>query len=173
MNTPLNIDITQILLHILNLVILVGGLTLILYRPVAKFLRERRKYFADLDKDLAEKTEECDRMRAEYQEKLKEADDLLAKTRADANREGAEIAVRYVNEAKQKADGIVKAAEAEAEARKVHILESAQVEIGELVLSAAQKLLGDAATPETDRALYDEFIKTSGKGGSEGAKGDE
>lgn len=172
MGIPLNIDITQILLHALNLVILVGGLALILYRPVAKFLRERREYYAEAEKTLGEKTEECERVKAEYQEKLKEADELLAKTRADSNREGAEIAVKYVNEAKIKADEIVKAAEAEAEARKEHILESAQVEIGELVLSAAQKLLGDTASPESDKALYDEFIKTYGNG-SEGANGDE
>ena len=173
MDIPLNIDITQILLHVLNLVILVGGLALILYRPVAKFLRERSKHYADLEKELDEKGKECEALKAEYQEKLKEADDLLAKTRADSNREGAEIAVKYLNEAKLKADEIVKAAEAEAEARKGHILESAQVEIGELVLSAAQKLLGDAASPESDKALYDEFIKTYGNGGPEGASGNE
>ena len=37
---PLNIDITQILLHMLNFVILAGGLTFLLYRPVQKFLNE-------------------------------------------------------------------------------------------------------------------------------------
>ena len=50
-------------------------------------------------------------------------------------------------------------AETEAENRKQHILDAAQTEIGELVISAAQKLLSDTVTPERDRELYDAFIR--------------
>ena len=35
---PLNIDFVQILLHLLNFVILAGGLTLLLFNPVKKFI---------------------------------------------------------------------------------------------------------------------------------------
>ena len=52
---PLNIDLVQILLHMLNLVILVGALALILYKPVAKFLRERTERFAAREKETADK----------------------------------------------------------------------------------------------------------------------
>ena len=38
-------------------------------------------------------------------------------------------------------------------------LDAAQTEIGELVISAAQKLLSDTVTPERDRELYDAFIR--------------
>ena len=41
---PLNIDFLQILLHLLNFVILAGGLTFLLYKPVVKFLESRRAY---------------------------------------------------------------------------------------------------------------------------------
>ena len=44
---PLNIDFMQILLHMLNFVILAGGLTLLLFKPVKKFMAERKKYFED------------------------------------------------------------------------------------------------------------------------------
>ena len=39
---PLNIDVVQILLHMLNFVILAGVLGLLVYKPAAKFLSERR-----------------------------------------------------------------------------------------------------------------------------------
>ncbi len=156
---PLNIDITQILLHILNLVILVGGITLILYRPAAKFLRERREHYVKLEQDLTQKSAECDRLREEYEKKNLEAEEFLSRSRADAEHEAAEIVTRYIDSAKERADAILRAAETEAESRKKHVLESAQAEIGELVLSATQKLLGENATPETDSALYDKFIR--------------
>ena len=51
MDLPLNIDILQILLHMLNLVILTGGLSLILYKPAVKFLDERRRRFEELEEN--------------------------------------------------------------------------------------------------------------------------
>ena len=164
----MNIDIVQILLHALNLVILTGGLTLILYKPVRKFLIERRAYYEQRERENEEAKEECARLKTEYEGKLAEADRLIAEKKRDAEQEVAESANRYMDEAKKKADAIIKAAEEEAETRKAHILESAQTEIGELVLSATQKLMNDTTSPERDSALYDEFIRTANEGKSDG-----
>ncbi len=166
---PLNIDFTQILLHMLNLVILVGGLALILYKPVARFLRERREYYEKLETYTAGKAEECEKLKQEYEQKIAETDEALKDRFATAEREAADAATRIINDAKSKADAIIKAAETDAEARKEHILESTQTEIGELVLTATQKLLGENSALEKDSALYDEFIRraeheTTGQG---------
>ena len=45
MNIPLNIDWQQILLHLLNFVILAGGLYLLLYKPVKTFMEKRQQYY--------------------------------------------------------------------------------------------------------------------------------
>ena len=145
----------------LNFIILAGGLTLILYKPVCRFLKERRDHYEKIEEDNAKRLEECERLKEEYETKLRDADEALAERQRVAEREMAENASRFIEGAKLKADSIVKEAEEEAEARKAHILESAQTEIGELVLSAAQKLMGDSVTPESDAALYDEFIRTA------------
>ena len=42
-NLPLNIDIQQILLHLLNFTILFAGLYFILYKPVRKFMDAREE----------------------------------------------------------------------------------------------------------------------------------
>ena len=93
--------------------------------------------------------------------------------RRNAEREMAENAGRYLDGAKERAEAIVKEAEEEAEARKAHILESAQTEIGELVLSATQKLMNDSVTAESDSALYDEFIRTAESTLDDKGNGDE
>ncbi len=171
---PLNIDVTQILLHALNLVILIGGLALILYRPVARFLKQRRDTIAETERNAAESAAEGARLKEEYENKLKDADEYVAQRRREAEREISESAGRYMDNAKAKAEAIVKAAEEEAEARKEHILESAQTEIGELVISATQKLMKNTSSAEGDLALYDEFIKTAEKeDASRGGDGDE
>ncbi len=156
---PLNIDLLQILLHMLNFVILAGGLTLLLYTPVNRFMEARAAHFAAEEEQNRLAAEESARIKAAYEEKLAAAEAEIAETRARAERSIAELSHAYMADAKMKADATLAAAEAEAEERKAHILESAQTEIGELVITAAHKLLAETVTPEQDAALYDEFIR--------------
>ena len=160
---PLNIDFTQVLLHMLNFVILAGALGFLLFKPITKFMADRQKHF----EDLAQKNEEAAKanadMKAEYEQKLEEAKAEIADMHRNAEKEAAETAKEYIDSAHQKANAIIAAAETEAEKRKESILDSAQTEISELVLSATQKLLSDTVTPERNSALYDEFIRRTGK----------
>lgn len=160
---PLNIDFLQILLHMLNFVILAGGLSFLIYKPVCKFLEERKTYFEDLERKNKEALAENEKLRAEYEEKLRSADIEIAERKKSVEKEWAETSDRYIEESRNKAMAIITAAEREAEERKEHILESAQTEIGELVIEATQKLLSDTVTPQRNSALYDEFIRVAGK----------
>ncbi len=159
MNLPLNIDIVQILLHMLNLVILVGGLTLILYKPVVKFLNQRRDVIAAQEKKNAEDAAANAQMKADYEEKMRQAQDELRRQQIALEQETAQNAEQVLSEAQNKADALLRAAEEEAETRKEHILDSAQTEIQELVLEATHKLLADTASSERDAELYDRFIR--------------
>jgi len=157
---PLNIDFVQILLHMLNFVILAGGLTLLLFRPVKKFINERQKYFEDKEKEIADGLENNQNLKAEYEKRLASVDTEIEEMRLNAKNETAAAAKEYINNAQEKAAAIITEAETQAEERKEHILDSAQTEIGELVIEATQKLLKDSATPDRTHELYDEFIKS-------------
>ncbi len=155
----LGIDFVQVLLHLLNFVILAGGLTLLVYKPVVKFLEARRARFEALEEQNQAAKEENDRLLQAYAQRHNEAEAEIAELRAQAEREAGEAARGYIDAAKQKAAAILANAEEEAEARRAQILDSAQTEIGELVIEAAQKLLVDTADPERTAALYDEFLR--------------
>ena len=71
---PLNIDWQQILLHLLNFVILFAGLWLLLYKPVRKFMHERRERYEKTDAEAEKKLAEAEQTRAEYEKKLSAAD---------------------------------------------------------------------------------------------------
>ncbi len=156
---PLNIDFVQVLLHILNFVILAGGLTLILYKPVRKFMDDRRAYFEDLETKNRAASEENARLKDEYDRKHAAFEEEMAELRVRTEREAADAAKGTIDASKAEAAQILKKAEEDAEKRKEQILESAQSEISELVIGAAQKLLEDTASPERTRELYDEFLK--------------
>lgn len=160
---PLNIDLLQILLHMLNFVILAGGLTFLLFKPVNKFLEKRRAYFAEIEEKNRQDSEKNEELRIEYEKKIRDAEAEILEKKRISEKEQAEISNQYIKEAKEKATAIIQAAENEAEERKNHILESAQTEIGELVLTAAQKLVSNTDTPERNSDLYDEFIRLAEK----------
>ncbi len=162
MNIPLNIDFLQILLHLLNFVILAGGLSLLLFDPIQKFLKERAEKLAEVQEENRKAAEENEKLKAEYEQRLQDAEEEIASMKKSAEKECAATSERYISEAQEKGVAIIRAAEEEAEKRKEHILESAQTEIGELVVSATQKLLSDTVTPERNSALYDEFIRVAG-----------
>jgi len=157
---PLNINVVQILLHMLNFVILAGGLTFLLFKPVKKFLDERQKYFADKEKEINDGLAKNESLKAEYDKKISEVEAEIEEMRLNAKNETAKEAKEYLNNAQAKASAIISEAENEAEDRKEHILDSAQTEIGELVIEATQKLLEKDATPDRTHELYDEFIKS-------------
>lgn len=156
---PLNIDFLQILLHMLNFVVLAGGLTFLLFKPVNRFLDARSAQIAETEKKNLEDAEANEKLRSSYEAKLRDADAEIAERKKAAEKESADISAVYIKEAREKAARIIRKAENEAEERKEHILQSAQAEIGELVVSATEKLLSSTATPEKDSALYDEFIR--------------
>lgn len=135
---PLNIDFLQVLLHMLNFVILAGGLTFLLFKPINKFLENRKAHFEKLERDNAESAETNAKAKAEYEQKLSNAEAEIAEMKQNAEKDMASAAEGYINDAKDKASTLLKAAETEAENRKQHILDAAQTEIGELVISAAQ-----------------------------------
>lgn len=83
MNIPLNIDWQQILLHLLNFVILAGGLYLLLYKPVKTFMEKRQQYYQEQDAKAAKTLADAEKTMAEVRQQLKNADaDAAAKLAA-------------------------------------------------------------------------------------------
>ena len=83
MNIPLNIDWQQILLHLLNFVILAGGLYLLLYKPVKAFMEKRQQYYQEQDAKAAKTLADAEKTAAEGRQQLKNADaDAAAKLAA-------------------------------------------------------------------------------------------
>ena len=163
MNLPLNIDIQQIFLHLFNFVILMGGLYILLYKPIKDFMNKRIAYYETLDKEAKEKLEEADKLKADYQSQLKDIDKEIAQKRSKAAKELQEQCEAELQSAKKQASKIVTNAQVEAEGERARILSDAQKEIAGMAVSATKKLLYRSVN-ET----YDQFLA-----GAEGSVGNE
>lgn len=137
---PLNIDWQQILLHWMNLVILVGGLYFILFKPVKQFMEKREAYYREKDQQAADKLEEAERIKAEYQAKLDAADEEIRQARLKAQESAQQAAEEQINQAKNMAQQMLVHARTEAEHDKEQILRSSQRDLRKLAAEATKKL---------------------------------
>lgn len=146
MNIPLNIDWQQILLHLLNFVILAGGLYLLLYKPVKTFMEKRQQYYQEQDAKAAKTLADAEKTAAEVRQQLKNADADAAAKLADARAQAEQIL-----------------ADAHAAAQREHdkLLSDAQKELKDLAVTATEKLV-----LQSDGDAFDQFLDAAERGKS-------
>ena len=137
---PLNIDWQQILLHWMNLSILTGGLYLLLYKPVKKFIAKREEHYRQLDEQAARQLSEAERIKAEYQAKLDSAEEEIRQTRAKAQKAAQQAAEEQLDQAREEAKQIVVRAQSEAERSRDRVLRDSEWELRKMAVQATMKM---------------------------------
>lgn len=150
---PLNIDLQQILLHLLNFVILFAGLWLLLYKPVRNFMQKRKSEYEKQDADAQKKLDEAERLRAQYEQKLADEDAEIGQKRAELGKEMDAYAASCKRAAQEEAERILQKAQEDARREKEKSVREARSEIINLAAEATEKL----ALGETSKA-YDKFL---------------
>lgn len=159
----ISINIWQILISLCNLLILFLILKKFLYKPVERILSERK---AALDKQYAAASEaqsSAESSKKKWEEKLQnaeaEADNMIKKAAVAADRRGEQI----VSDAKEKAAGIVREAEAQAELEHKKAEAGIKKEIVDVSAVLTEKMLGREIRTEDHRAIIDSFIEKIGE----------
>ena len=156
MNIPLNIDWQQILLHLLNFVILAGGLYLLLYKPVKTFMEKRQQYYQEQDAKAAKTLAAAEKTAAEVRQQLKNAD------AAAAAQKSADAAMqRQLSDARTQAEQILADAHAAAQREHDKLLSDAQKELKDLAVTATEKLV-----LQSDGDAFDQFLDAAERGKS-------
>ncbi|MBR0311551.1 MAG: ATP synthase F0 subunit B [Oscillospiraceae bacterium] len=138
---PLNIDWQQILLHMLNFVILAGGLYFILYKPVKSFMAKREQHYKEMNDAAEANRAEAAALRKETQEKYDAAVDEVIRMRTKASDEIEAEKQRLLGEARAEARRILETAGKTAEMRSKKALADSNDELRALAMEAVEKLL--------------------------------
>lgn len=155
-NIPLNIDWQQILLHFFNFSILVGGLYLLLFKPVKSFMAKREKHYADMESAAVAREKDTEELKAEMAKREAAFDTELEEKRAAAAKEAEAFAQQQRDAAKAQADRILSDAKSAAENERQKIVAEANREAVAIAEEAMEKLLAK----ETSRA-YDSFVNAA------------
>lgn len=152
-DTILGINFLQILLHAFNLIILVGGLYLLLYSPVKKFMKQREDSYIKQDEEAQQRLESAKKTQADYEAKVADVEKEINEKRAAAAKSTQERVNAQLDLAKEQAEKIVENAKKEAEEEKAKILEDAQKEITLLAIATTEKLLSNNQTETVNQFI--------------------
>ena len=158
----ISVNIWTILASLANLAILYARLKKFLYKPVKNVIAARQAELQAQYDSAAEAEAAAVASRDAYAAKLDgaqaEADGIIHEATATANIRGDKI----VAEAREKAAGIVRQGEIEAELEKKKAQESIKRDITEVSAALAEQLLGRELKTEDHSALIDSFLQGIG-----------
>ena len=160
MNIPLNIDLQQILLHLLNFTILAFGLYFLLYKPVKDFMAKREAHYAAMDAEAEEHLAKAKESEELYRARLDSAEGEIAELRLSAAADMERLSEQRSREAEAEARKIISAAEAEARREHDKIIDSAREEVSEMALAAVKKLMNESLSDS-----YEEFLSAAERSG--------
>lgn len=153
MGIPLNINIQQILLHLLNFAILAGGLYFLLYGPVKSFMEKRTAYYKDLDEKANAALKEAQKAEEEYNARLLNMQAELNENRVKMFEDAQKNIDSQMKEAKEEAKKIIEKAKKAAEEERAKIVESAQKEVVKIAISATENVINKTSSDSLDEFL--------------------
>lgn len=152
---PLGLNLTEILLHLLNFAILMIGMYLLLFKPIKKGIEKRKQKYADRENDTAQKLTEANKLKSDYEEKIKSAGSLVDGEIKKAQSVGKTQADILIADAEKKAKEIIEKGRRSAAQEIVLAKSSLEGEIANISLSIAANLL----KKEIDKASNDKLIE--------------
>lgn len=160
----ISVNLWQILISLINLVLLFLILKMFLFKPVKKVLEQRQKELDDQYAMAKMAEKQANENRASWEKKLS-----TAEAEADAILQDAENNAKYysdkiIAEARERADGIVRAAQSEATLELQRAADGIKREIVDLSGALTEKMLEREINTEDHRNLIESFIEKIGDG---------
>ncbi len=153
----LNFDIPTIIFEIINFLVLTALLYYLLFRPIQRRVNQRAKEKRRQEEEIARKLEEAESMREELENRLAHIDDQITEIIGDAQERMEEIRQTTINNARQEAERILKAANSEAGQLQEKAVSDHMDEILEAIREVSQQVIRQTTPEEVHNQLVKEL----------------
>ncbi len=147
-----------LLSQIVNFLILFLALRFLLWKPMLKMLNERKQRIAQGLEDAEQARKDRERAQAEYEERIKQAEQEREAILARAAGEGEQARAEALAQARAQAERIVAEGKEAVERERQRMLADLRGQIAALSIAAANKLIGETLDEQRQRRLIDEFF---------------
>ena len=152
----------DILIQGLAVFLLFIFLTYVLINPVRKVLEDRQNKIKDDLSHAATDRAEAEKLRAEYDEKIKNANSEAGEILSSARKRAVKNEENIIAEAKEEAGRIIDRANSEAELEKERVKDEVKQEIIGVATAMAGKFVASSLDESTQASLIDETLKEMG-----------
>ena len=154
---------TTFILMAINILVVIGVLYKVFYKPVGRILEERQKKINDQLHQAAQSNLNARLNEIRYSEKLDNARYQAKKVVNQAEDLGEELKRQIIEEAKKKSNVILSKAQDEIAAERLLAQRELQEEVSRLAIEAAKKVLGKEIDPAKHQELIQELLKEAGR----------
>ncbi len=155
----MQIEVTAILLQMLNFGIVLAALTYLLLKPVRKMLDERSERIAQAQKAAEETIKEKGAIDELKEKALKEARAKAKELTVEARREVDQKREEWLTEAKQEVAQVKEKAQKAITAERAALLDSMKEDFSEAVFAVAGKVLGAEISAKQHSDLIGQGLK--------------
>ena len=166
MERLLNLDFQLLHDSVLTLVavfVLFLGGSFFFFNPARKFLEKRKQGIADDINSAKKDREEAERLKAEYEDKLKDVDSQVEEIMSEARKRALANENRIVADAREEAGKIVDNANREAALEKQKIANEVKEEMVNVASMMAGKIVAASMSEAERKVLLDETLKEMGE----------
>lgn len=143
-------------------VLALGG-SFMFFNPARKFLEKRKQSIADDINAAKEGKEEAERLKSEYEEKLKNVDSQVEEILSDARKKALANENRILADAREEAGKIIDNANREANLEKQKVVNEVKEEMVNVASAMAGKIVASSLNAADQKRLLDETLKEMGE----------
>lgn len=146
---------------LVNLIIFFILIRLFLFKPIKKVIDKRNEMINEQLENAENAQKQADELREKYEAQLEGVEDeksrILIEARSSAKSEYENIVSRAETDAEKIKANAKKASDIECEKARLAVKE----EIAALAMETAAKIIGESASAQTDKEIYDKFLSES------------
>lgn len=150
-------------MQIANTLILFFALRHFLFQPVTEFMEKRTKVIESSIEEAELKNKESDKLKAEYEEKIKAIKNERNQIVVEATRKAELRSEEILTAADQEAKNILEKARVEIAREKQKMMNELKGEISTLALLAAGKVIEKDLNPQMHQQMIQQFIDKAGE----------
>ncbi|UCD17855.1 MAG: F0F1 ATP synthase subunit B [Candidatus Zixiibacteriota bacterium] len=154
----MNIELAQVITHIIGFLITVWLLKKFAWKPLLSMMEERRQKIRDEFDRIDTEKQEAEKLRAEYENSLKNIEAERRQKIAEAVNEANKVASDIKMNAQQEARGIISRTNEQLERDVAKAKVQLKEEMVSITLSAAEKVLHEKLDDRKERELIGRFI---------------
>lgn len=150
----------DLLLNILNIVILFLITRFLVYKPVRKFMQERKDRIEKEKANAEQQLKEANDLKEEYSSLIADAENKARQTVLEGENEARKRSSEIIEKANSDAEQIKEDARIQAKEEKENSINSMKGEIASLAVSLSEKILSREISEKDNEKIVEDFLQS-------------